>query len=168
MHHAPELHEWAQALLRSRHRFLSLPPPPNSAAKPAAGQFQALFGVRPVIVAQPLRPASDAAQTACFQVDPELGRLAVVLHLAPALRLWVVIRQYVREHEGSGWIDRQSLLDALKAQGITYSARHLRRVLASGEGLFWNVTRERVYMRSWVHVAALTDPQCHWDEGRQD
>ena len=78
-----------------------------------------------------------------------------MLHRAPELRIWVVIRQYVREHDGSGWIDRPSLLDALKAQGIAYTSRHLRRILADGEGLFWNVTRERVYMRSWAHVAAL-------------
>ena len=163
-HHAPELHGWAQAQLRSKHGFVPFLPQPMSVAKPAAAQFQAIFGVRPVITPQTLAPASDAlldAQTTHFRVDPELGRLCVVLHLAPALRLWVVIRQYVREHEGSGWIDRQSLLDALKAQSITYSARHLRRVLAEGEGLFWNVTRERVYMRSWVHVAALMTRNAH-------
>ena len=158
VHHAPELHEWAQAQLRSRHGFIPLLPQPISVAKPAAAQFQAIFGVRPMIIPQTLTPASDAildAQIAYFQVDPELGRLCVVLHLAPALRIWVVIRQYVRDHEGSGWIDRSSLLDALKTQGIAYTSRHLRRVLASGEGLFWNTTRERVYMRSWVHAAAL-------------
>ena len=130
---------------------------PSASRNQPPAQFQAIFGVRPVIVAQPLTASSEAylnAQTAYFQVDPELGRLAVVLHLAPALRIWVVIRQYVRDHEGSGWIDRSSLLDALKMQGIAYTSRHLRRVLASGEGLFWNATRERVYMRSWVHVAA--------------
>ena len=157
-HHAPELHEWAQVQLRSRHGFVPLLPQPIRVAKPAAAQFQAIFGVRPIITPQTLTPASDAildAQTTHFQVDPELGRLCVVLHLAPALRIWVVIRQYVRDHDGSGWIDRSSLLDALKAQGIAYTSRHLRRVLASGEGLFWNATRERIYMRSWVHAAAL-------------
>ena len=157
-HHGPELYDWAQAQLRSRHSFVPLRSLQSSAAKPAEAQFQALFGVRPVIVAQPLITVSEVrsnAQTAYFQVDPELGRLCVVLHRAPELRIWAVIRQYVREHDGSGWIDRPSLLDALKAQGIAYTSRHLRRILADGEGLFWNVTRERVYMRSWAHVAAL-------------
>ena len=76
---------------------------PISIAKPAEAQFQAIFGVRPMIVPQTLTPASDAildAQTTDFRVDPELGRLCVVLHLAPALRIWVVIRQHVREHDG--------------------------------------------------------------------
>ena len=89
-----------------------------------------------------------------LRVDPELGRLCVALHRAPELRLWVILRALVRDEGGSGWIERQALVEALTTHHIRCSARHLRRLLANGEGIFWNVTRERVYMRSWGYVAA--------------
>ena len=157
-HHAPELHGWAEAQLRARHPWLRLPGSHQvTTPNPPEALFQAVFGVQPTVAQDPkIKPtaALTGAQTKALRVDPELGRLCVVLHLAPALRLWVVIRQHVRDHAGSGWIDRPSLLEALRTQGIAYSARHLRRVLASGEGLFWNATHERVYMRSWAYLAA--------------
>ncbi|MEO8396529.1 MAG: hypothetical protein ABI700_26280 [Chloroflexota bacterium] len=170
-HHAPELHEWAQAQLRSRHGFVPLrPTSPMAVAKPAATQFQALFGVRPVIVPQALKTASDGlteASIATLQVDPELGRLCVALHLAAPLRIWVVIRQFVREHDGSGWIERKRLRELLKTYQIVCSDRHLRRILTNGEDIFWNVTRQRVYMRSWAHLAAtLTETALAAHSGR--
>ena len=137
--------------------FRTLAPKPLPVTKPAEAQFQALFGVPPVIAPQPLKTASNAqldAETTHFRVDPELGRLCVALHLAPALRVWVVLRQQVREHDGSGWIERKTLRAALSAQAITCGSRQLQRILTRGEGVFWNVTRQRVYMRSWAHLAA--------------
>jgi hypothetical protein len=157
-HHAPELREWAQAQLRAQHPRIPIPAQLQTpTVKPPEAQYQALFGVQPVVAPKPLLNAPEAlpsAQQGHFRVDPELGRLCVVLHRAPELRLWVVIREYVREHGGSGWISRKDLAQAFKEQGISCSARHLRRLLSSGEGLFWNVTSERVYMRSWAHLAA--------------
>ena len=125
-HHAPELHDWAQAQLRSRHGFVPLlSQHPITVTKPAEAQFQAIFGVRPIIVQQPVISVSDTrwdAETTHFRVDPELGRLCVALHLAPALRVWVVLRQQVREQGGSGWIERERLREALNAQTITCSS----------------------------------------------
>ncbi len=156
-HHAPELQAWAQARLRARHPSARFPAHQTiPIAKPPEAQFQAIFGVQPVVAPQPLPAASDArpgAQDAHLRVDPELGRLCVALHRAPELRLWVVIRQQVRDEGGSGWIERNCLVEVLKTHQVDCSARHLRRLLALGEGVFWNVTRERVYMRSWGYVA---------------
>ena len=154
-HHAPELHEWAQAQLRARHGFVPQLSA-QSAPKPAEAQYQTIFGVRPVIAPQAQIAASEClpdAQAAQFRVDPELGRLCIALHLAPVLRLWVVVRQYVREHDGAGWIERKQLRQVLNTNQIGCSARHLQRLLTDGEGAFWNVTRQRVYMRSWGHLA---------------
>lgn len=157
-HHAPELQAWARAQLHAKHRFVSLPLPyQNATSKPAEAQFQAIFGVQPVIAQKPLKQAVEpvlGGETAAFRVDPELGRLCVALHLAPAFRIWVIIRQLVREGSGSGWIERNHLVEALASYRVAITARHLRRVLVSGEDIFWNVTRKRVYMRSWAHVAA--------------
>ena len=157
-HHAPELRGWAEAQLRARHPWLRLPgSPQNPAVKPPEAQYQALFGVKPIIAPQALKAPAEAApgaQTMALRVDPELGRLCIALRRAGALRLWVVIRQHVREQGGAGWMERAALRQALGTYGVTCSARHLRRLLASGEGLFWNATRERVYIRSWAHLAA--------------
>ena len=162
-HHAPELRAWAEAQLRARHPWLRLPGSvQNPAVKPPEAQYQALFGVQPMIALQASEPpavAATDAQTMALRVDPELGRLCIALRWAGALRLWVVIRQSVREQGGAGWMARPALRDALGTYGVKCSARHLRRLLASGEGLFWNVTRERVYMRSWAYLAAQLTQQ---------
>ncbi len=158
-HHAPELQAWAQAQLRARHPSVRFPAYQTTPiAKPPEAQFAAIFGVQPVIAPAARSEAAAScpgAQDAHLRVDPELGRLCVALHCAPELRLWVIIRQQVRNEGGSGWIARPRLVEALKVHGVNCSARHLRRLLASGEGVFWNVTRERVYMRSWGHLAAI-------------
>ena len=52
-HHAPELQEWAQAQLRARHPLSSASPATKQRSKPAEAQFQAIFGVRPIIAPEP-------------------------------------------------------------------------------------------------------------------
>ncbi|MEO8392153.1 MAG: hypothetical protein ABI700_04090 [Chloroflexota bacterium] len=142
---------------------IALSPKPSAARTPEE-LYRSIFGVMPVIVQETPQQAPET-----FQVDPELARLSVALHLAPALRIWVIIRQCVREQSGSGWISRDALRQALKAQQIPYTDRHLRRVLVSGEGTFWNVTRQRIYMRSWTYVAvALTGAALQEHTGRPE
>lgn len=141
----------------------ALPTPPAAPAQrltTAEQLYKSLFGVLPTIIEAPEAPK----EAATFRIDPELGRLAIALHLSAQLRAWMIIRDEVREAAGSGWIERSRLVEALDAQGIHYTERHLRRLLldtpdhlreknVSIEGLFWDVTRKRIYMRSWVHVA---------------
>lgn len=157
-HHAPELREWAQALLRARHPRVVLPLQlQTSVVKPPEAQYAAIFGVQPSIGQQPRVRAVVERTTPSgrhLRIDPELGRLAIALHCAAELRIWVVLRQYVREQGGSGWIERSHLAQVLQAEGVRYTARHLRRLLGGGEEGFWNATRQRVYMRSWSHLAA--------------
>ncbi len=93
------------------------------------------------------------SQEGCLRVDPELGRLAIVLHEVAPLRLWVVGRELVRTTNPSGKVSRQDLRQALEQYGVKYTPRHIRRVLAEGEGTYWNCDGERVFLRSWEHVA---------------
>ncbi|MCA9909769.1 MAG: hypothetical protein KC519_14025 [Anaerolineae bacterium] len=94
------------------------------------------------------------AQEGCLRVDPELGRLAIVLHQAAPFRLWLVGRELVRQTHPAGWVSRQDLRQALEQYGIKYTQRHIRRLLLEGEGVYWNCSAKRIYLRSWKHVAA--------------
>ena len=87
-------------------------------------------------------------------VDPELARLAVVLHHASAFRLWCIGREITRSGNGSGQIDRNALHKELLRRGVTLTRRHVNRLLEDGEGRFWNLDDERIFLRSWKHVAA--------------
>lgn len=106
----------------------------------------------------PLLPPVQVDWTAyALRVDPELGRLAIVLHLAQGLRLWVVCRDLVRSATkgklAAGRVPRQLLKERLKALGIGYTARHINRLLAASDGLFWNLSPDAVHIRSVSYVA---------------
>jgi hypothetical protein len=88
-----------------------------------------------------------------IRIDPELARLAVVLHVAPPFRLWAIGRELTRSGNGSGLIDRDSLYKEMLRREVIHTRRHFNRLLAGGEGVFWNVDEERIFLRSWKHVA---------------
>jgi hypothetical protein len=83
-----------------------------------------------------------------IRVEPELGRLCVALRVAAAFRLWVIGRQLTREEEGSGQIKRKALRECLPGFGVRMTPMHFNRLLRAGEGIFWNVDGERVFIRS--------------------
>jgi hypothetical protein len=70
-------------------------------------------------------------------------------------RLWFLLRQL--DQAGRGWVKRS---DAYKAYtgGTSLlrfcSRRHLARLLAEGEGLFWTAEKERIWLRGQAKVAA--------------
>jgi hypothetical protein len=88
------------------------------------------------------------------QIDPELARIAIALHLAPQFRLWVVAKSITRTADGSGKVAKKEFFTALRNFGIKYSRQHRRRLLNSGERLFWNEDKKYVYVRSSQHVAS--------------
>ena len=88
-----------------------------------------------------------------IRVDPELARLAVVLRCAPSFRLWAIGRELTRNGNGSGLIDRDSLYKEMLRRDVTQTRRHFNRLLAGGEGVFWNLDEERIFLRGWKHVA---------------
>jgi hypothetical protein len=88
-----------------------------------------------------------------LQLDPELARLSIGLHLASEFRLWVVGRHLNRDETGSGKVAKKEFFTALRNFGIKYSRQHRRRLLNSGERLFWNEDKKYIYVRSSQHVA---------------
>ncbi len=105
----------------------------------------------PVVTEQASEPPHFTVK-GCVRVDPEIGRLASALQHAAEHRLWSLIRA----HAGSrSWIDRAELVQLLREMDITYSRRHLKRLLAKGTNLFWGLSQNgRIYHRSPARVGA--------------
>ncbi len=145
--HAPALLPWAQELLKQRgaRGIVVVRPAPQTPEQ----LYKAIYGVEPQIIDPPPPPADYPA----LRVDPELGRLAVLLDHTQPFRLWLVGRELTREADGSGQITTSELAAALKRFGVTCDARTVRRLLAGGDGTFWNRDRNRLFLRSWGYVA---------------
>lgn len=70
-------------------------------------------------------------------------------------RLWFLLRHLDRD--GRGWIGRSEANKAFtgRASPLRFcSRRHLARLLADGEGLFWTADKERIWVRGQAKVAA--------------
>lgn len=94
------------------------------------------------------------------RVDPELGRLAIVVKWAHLFRLWVISRDLSKEKVAngdgivcSGKITRKALKSRLSAIGSRYTQDHLNRLIRRGEGIFWNASRSHLYLRKPTFVA---------------
>lgn len=91
---------------------------------------------------------------ATVRLDPELGRLALGLHLGAQLRLWAIARHLSTTHHiGRGWVSLPELRAELD-RARSYSDRHLRRLLRAGHGLFWQYTGHRVYLAGVQKLSA--------------
>jgi len=95
-----------------------------------------------------------------IRVDPELGRLAIVLKQAHLFRLWCLARDLSKERDAtgqvvgsSGKVRRNALKRQLREIGSLYSDDHLNRLIRRGEGIFWNANRSQLYLRKPAHVA---------------
>ena len=150
--HAPALLPWAQELLKQRGApVVYVRPAPQTPEQ----LFQAIYGVAPQIVNPPPPPIDYPT----LRVDPELGRLALLLDQTQPFRLWLVGRELTREADGSGQVALADLKAALTRYGITCTERHLRRLLDSGDGTFWNRDRSRLFLRGWAHIAVQLTTQ---------
>lgn len=92
-----------------------------------------------------------------LRADPELGRLAISFNQAHLYRLWVVVRQIVRDEDGSGRVAKAELKRRLADYGIHYSERQIRRMLRAGEGVFWRQDRRQrqfIYLAGWQRLGA--------------
>lgn len=111
------------------------------------------------------RPEIDQSQTKTeveMRLDPELGRLAIGLHKAALLRLWVIGRYLsTTSHSGRGWLDLDDFWAALAPLGVLYTRRHFRRLVRAGEGVFWTCTYNRIYfsgvgrLAGWLTACAV-------------
>jgi hypothetical protein len=127
------------------------PPAPPRAATPVPEEttpYERIFGVALRIVV----PAAERT----VRIDPEVGRLAIALHLVPQLRLWLVARKL--DKQGRGCVQKSDLIQLLTHYGVYYTVRQYRRLFATGAGFFWRQDRqnpERLYLHSWNRVGQI-------------
>jgi hypothetical protein len=98
-------------------------------------------------------PPPPCAVSLKLRAEPEIGRLTIGLYQAAEYRIWIVGRHLTREATGSGKITKTALLSALDQLGIVYTRRHFNRLLKQGDGLFWVVYYQNIYLRSAPNVA---------------
>ncbi|MEO8611654.1 MAG: hypothetical protein ABI690_27390 [Chloroflexota bacterium] len=113
-------------------------------------QALTLLKVSPSVFAH-IQPPPD---TPTVRVDPELGRLCIALFLAAVFRIWVIARELTRQDTGSGQVQRAALRESLSTYGITITREHFNRLLRGGEGTFWNIRGDQIFIRSPRFVAA--------------
>lgn len=153
--HAPELGPWAEDQVRRRHPWVRPGTIAHFAPAPVKPRSDTSDGDTAVFAGLTVKRAPEGpteAQAACFRADPELARLAVVLHLAAPFRLWVIGRELVRQSDGSGKLAAEELCAAVRRH-VRVSARHLQRLLQTGDGLFWNRQGDTLYLRGAGYVS---------------
>lgn len=119
--------------------------------------LNAMVGFTPPVV-RPVLPEIQIIEAAVVQADPELSRLAYLLDLFPAYRVWLCALRALGN--GSGWLNKEDLYVGLKRFQIEIHPRSLDRYIQQGLQIFWTYdkTLRRVYLRSSVKVAlALTE-----------
>lgn len=98
----------------------------------------------------------DAAQLPpqlpAVRIDVELARLAVATRRAACFRVWAVAHAL---GNGSGFIDRVELLDALTLHGYVASKRTFDQQVQRGAGTFWTYdsTTGRLYLAGAARLA---------------
>lgn len=90
-----------------------------------------------------------------LRTDPELGRVCVGVNKAAEFRLYVIARELTRLARGSGKVNKADLLAALAFYGISYTRRHFNRLLKAGDGLFWRLTPQHLYISNPGRLAAI-------------
>lgn len=144
------------AFLRSEIALQAGDPEADYALVCKARQLLAGLDILPV-EAQPVETAP--ADGDYIRLDPDLGRLALGLNRAAELRLWALARHHsTAQHGGRGWVTVEELR-ALSDAARPYSKRHLRRLLASGHGVFWQYSGRRVYLAGVQKVAGALAQQ---------
>ena len=87
------------------------------------------------------------------RIDPEIGRLAAALRRDSQLRLWAILRDAGAGR--GGWLDRDQLYQKLGQRAKEYTRRHFNRLIAAGDGVFWQIwTEGRVGLVGAARVGA--------------
>lgn len=99
-------------------------------------------------------PAPGDRRDSEVLLDTDLGRIALGLNLTAQLRLWIIGHELSRSaYSGRGWVSKSDLWDALALIDWTITSRHYRRLLSRGDGLFWCIHRDRIFLRSIKRVS---------------
>ena len=164
-HHAPELADYVRARISARRarechealRLLASPvititiiddaptPPPFSPPQDGEGS-----GVR-----------SKTSDSPTVEVDAELMRILSALDLALPARLWAIARRITVNAQGSGVIHECELIaEAVAARAGT--AKHLARVLRSGNGVFWKrISNGRIRITGYQRLSVWAVEEAH-------
>lgn len=117
---------------------------PNDNAWPEAAPIE------PLTAQQPKSPSS-----AIIKMYPDIALALLRNKLAASGRIWLLLRHL--DIKGQGWIDVETARAQLtsKDSGLRVCGwRQLRNLLAAGEGVFWQRTEDRLWLRSISKVAA--------------
>jgi hypothetical protein len=101
-------------------------------------------------------PASDTDLCPrLIKLYPDIALALLREQLVAPGRLWLLLRSI--DQDGSGWVDlisaRQRLTKKASALRV-FGWRQMRKLLARGDGLFWERDRRRIWLRSPLRVAA--------------
>lgn len=94
-----------------------------------------------------------AAYTAL--IDADMGRIAAATAQAAGFRLWLLAHNISRVHGGHGWCAIEALWASMAdLPGHHCTRRHFRRILHSGDDVFWHIKGESLSLISISKVAA--------------
>ena len=114
--------------------------------------------VCPVVAeSKPLRIASvptPTNETPMIKLYPDVARGLLRQELAATGRIWLLLRHL--DDVGRGWVQVSQVRSWLVARPSPWRVcgwRQLRNLLRQGDGIFWQWTAERLWLRSVVRVA---------------
>ena len=102
---------------------------------------------RVVVVEEPT-PCPTLPDVDPIRTEPELGRICVGGYKGSEFRLWTVARHITRQADGSGRVSKRRLRAILGQFGVSYTRQHLNRLLKAGDGVFWNLSKRSLHLRT--------------------
>ena len=91
-----------------------------------------------------------------MKVYPDLAAAAIRNNEATQYRLWLVLRDLSARRLGA-WVQVDELRQRFEDLTGGCTDRHWRRLLARGEGSWWRLHRDRVYLVGLVNVCKRLD-----------
>ena len=106
-----------------------------------------------ITVVEPTPPCPTVSDVEPIRIEAELGRASTNIHKAAEFRIWSICHHLTRIGDGSGVISKKALKSALARFGISYTRQHLNHLLRIGIGIFWDVSKRSIFIRSRQTVA---------------
>ena len=101
-----------------------------------------------------------------LRADPELVRLAIALHQAPLIRLWLIAREITRKADGSGKVAKSALRAALSRFQIAYYKQHFYRLLKAGDGRYWDISGQYIFLKGYKQLATTLSLLAEQEDSR--
>jgi hypothetical protein len=124
-------------------------------ARQAGNDTPAIPPAPPALLA-PLATAAPTISELSLKLSPDIALAILRKKLASPGRIWLLLRHI--DDEGRGWVSAEMArkrLTGKKSDAAVCSGRHLRNLLAAGDGIFWRRDGERIWLKSMAKVAAV-------------